>query len=622
MPVMPKDALMLNATCLTPLPALPMPAAQLARVSALMLASVLTLCSATSLVLCGPADAQTTFSAAPAATLQPIPAQAPLQTPQHMAAATPTPQAGDVLRDTPLAPTTLPALPDAPAPTAPSANPTPPAARFVLRALQVQGSTVLSPAQVQQLAEPYVGQTLSDAELGALITALRQRYEAEGYTLASVGFPTQDVSQGTLRVDVIEPRLGRVQTPVGPASPVSERRMQGLLGFFNLQPGSLLNTQALERVMFALNDMPGVQAKASLSPAGDEGVYNLSIQTQARRWWDATLAVDNQGIGEAGRWRTTGMVRVNNPLGLGDNIDLQTLLSNTGGVKVGRLAYELPVGYTPARLAVAYAQVGYALGGQFAAYGANGTAKVWEANLSYPLMRSRHRTLIARLGAEQKDLRDKLDSFDDQTDKRVRGAVAGLSFESRDGWLGGGFNGASVQLHTGQLSLGSQAQRSQDAALGDAALAGHFSKTEWQLSRLQGVTRTVSAYVAVSQQLASRNLDSAEKMSLGGPRGVRAYPTAEGASDEATLLNTELRWWLDSHWTVFALYDWARGRRNRDGGGSDNSVLLHGSGLGLMASYPEWATVKATLAWRGKREAETDSGHDRPRLYLQAQHTF
>lgn len=378
--------------------------------------------------------------------------------------------------------------------------------------------------------------------------------------------------------------------------------------------------------MFALNDMPGVQAKAALSPSGDEGSYNLNIQVTPRRSWDASIGVDNHGVSHAGRWRTTGLVRLNNPLGIGDNLDVQAMLSTMGGVKVGRVAYELPVGYTPARLSVGYAKVNYTLGGTFEALDPHGTARVAEANLSYPLVRSRNRTLMARVGYESKVLSDNLTVFEQERfDKRVRAAVAGLNLESRDNWLGGGFNGASAQFQWGHLRYDNGNDLADDQALGDYGRVGSFGKVQLQYSRLQAVSRKVSLYASVSQQLASRNLDPAEKMSLGGPRGVRAYPTAEGASDEATLFTSELRFWLDRNWTVFGLYDWAKGRINRDVPAdqiSGNDVMLRGAGLGVVASYPDWVTVKATLAWRGKRVATTDNGHDKPRVYVQAQHTF
>jgi hemolysin activation/secretion protein len=539
------------------------------------------------------------------------------------------PNAGDMLRDLPGTQPKMPALSE-PAPQAETSVATnkAPAETFVLNAFKVPGATVLTPQQIAALAEPYVGKPVGEQQVAAIVAALRKRYDDKGYTLASIGFP--QVNGGVLTVNVVEPKLGRVQVPMGADAPVSADRVNGLMSFFNLQSGGLLSTQSLERVMFALNDTPGVAAKASLSPAGDEGVYNLNIQVQPRRWWDASVQLDNHGMADAGRWRTTGLARLNNPLGIGDNIDFQGLISDGAGVKVGRVSYELPVWYTPARLSVAYAKLGYGLGGDLAAYGANGTARVFETNLTYPLLRSRNRTLMARLGAESKNLTDKIDAFEgidgfsSRGDKRILAVLAGLNYESRDNWLGGGFNSASAQLHWGHLRFKDAEGQNWDASLGDASTAGRFGKAELQYARLQSVTRTVSLYVNVSQQLASHSLDAAEKMTLGGPKGVRAYSPTEGASDEATLLTSELRYWIDPNWTVFALYDWARGRRIRDFNAPDgsNDIQLHGAGLGVAATYPDWATVKATIAWRGPRRGETDTSNDKPRLYLQAQHTF
>ncbi|MGC4061888.1 MAG: ShlB/FhaC/HecB family hemolysin secretion/activation protein [Aquabacterium sp.] len=549
-------------------------------------------------------------------------------TPVGQAVAQSVPNAGDVLRDLPGTQPKMPALSE-PAPQADtSVAGHAPAESFVLSAFNVPGATVLTPSQIAALAEPYVGKSIDEQQVGAIVAALRKRYDDKGYTLASIGYPS--VKDGVLTVNVIEPRLGRVQVPMGADAPLSADRVNGLMSFFCLHSGGLLSTQSLERVMFALNDTPGVAAKASLSPAGDEGVYNVNIQVQPRRWWDASVQLDNQGMADAGRWRTTGLARLNNPLGIGDNIDFQGLISDAGGVKVGRVSYELPVWYTPARLSVAYAKLGYGLGGDLSAYGANGTARVFETNLTYPLLRSRTRTLMARLGAESKNLTDKVDAFEDvpdaasRGDKRILAILAGLNYESRDTWLGGGFNSASAQLHWGHLRFKDAEGQNWDDRQGDASTAGRFGKAELQYGRLQSISRAVSVYVNISQQVASRSLDAAEKMTLGGPKGVRAYSPTEGASDEASLLTSELRYWIDSNWTVFALYDWARGRRNRDldAPDSSNDILLHGAGLGVVATYPDWATVKATVAWRGPRRGETDTSNDKPRLYLQAQHSF
>ncbi|MGE5451975.1 MAG: ShlB/FhaC/HecB family hemolysin secretion/activation protein [Acidobacteriota bacterium] len=534
------------------------------------------------------------------------------------------PGAGDVLRDTtPPAPRpAMPAESSAPA-VAPSAPAATTGLSFVLKSLQLKGSSALSPEQQRAVIAPYVGQAVADQELGQIIAALRRAYEQQGLGLVGLGFPAQDVSSGVLTIEVVEPRLGRIQTPLSRNAPISAERVQGLLRFFNVKEGQLLNVRDLDRALFALNDLPGVQAKGSMTPAGDEGAYNLTITVQARRAWDAAVTLDNQGSSFTGVWRAGASVRWNNPLSLGDNLDLRTLWSSGGGVKVGRLAYETPVAYTPVRWSIGTSQVDYDLRGAFADLSAHGSARVVDTGLSYPLIRSRVQTLVGRVGYESKTLTDRLDIIDYREDKQVRSWSAGLSYEGRDAFLGGGYVGAMLQWRNGHLSLKEPDALAADQLLGNRATNGVFNKWEGQLSRLQALTREWSVYGAVSRQWASRNLDTAEKMALGGPNGVRAYAASEGASDQATLLTAELRWWLNANWTVFALYDWARGERERRPDTTEgNGLILRGAGLGLSMSYPGWAAVKATLAWRGHQAPVSDSRDDRPRLFLSAQHTF
>lgn len=534
------------------------------------------------------------------------------------------PGAGDVLRDNPM---------PAPKPQAPTeaaasqgADSAPAASTglsFVLQSLQVKGSSALGPEQLQNLVAPYVGKAVADKELGQIMAALRRAYEQQGLGLVGLGFPAQDVSSGVLTIDVVEPRLGRIQTPLSRNAPISAERVQGLLRFFNVKEGQLLNVRDLDRALFALNDLPGVQAKGSMSPAGDEGVYNLTITVQPRRAWDAAINLDNQGSTFTGAWRAGATLRWNNPLSLGDNLDVRTLWTTGGGVKVGRLAYETPVAYTPVRWSIGASQVDYELRGAFADLSAHGTARVVDTGVTYPFIRSRAQTLVGRVGYESKTLVDQIDIIDYRDDKQVRSWSAGASYEGRDNWLGGGYVGGTLQWRHGHLSLQDATTLAADQSLGERSTHGSFNKWEAQVSRLQALTREWSLYAAVSRQWASRNLDSAEKMALGGPNGVRAYAASEGASDQATLVTTELRWWINANWTAIALYDWARGQRERRPLSVDgNGLILRGAGLGASMSYPGWATVKATLAWRGHEVPTGDSRDDRPRLFLSAQHTF
>src|SRR6185503_13767388 len=110
-------------------------------------------------------------------------------------------------------------------------------------------------------------------------------------------------------------------------------------------------------------------------------------------------------------------------------------------------------------------------------------------------------------------------------------------------------------------------------------------------ARLQNVSDNFSLYGSINGQFASKNLDISEKMGLGGPYAVRAYPVGEAYGDEGYFVNLEARLRLPKfsqsmpgqvHLVGFV--DAGRVKINRDpwpGAGAPNHRSLGATGLGL-----------------------------------------
>ncbi|MEO8153267.1 MAG: ShlB/FhaC/HecB family hemolysin secretion/activation protein [Rhizobacter sp.] len=485
---------------------------------------------------------------------------------------------------------------------------------FLLKEVRFTPTRAVPPAELQALVKPFVGKAIDATELTVIAAAIRRAYEERGFGMAGVGFPPQDLTQGVLQIAIVEPQVERVVIESSPKPPVSMARTTAVLENSGVREGQPLDLTALDRAMFTLNDWPGVAAKVTLLPTGDEGKYKVSVQTERRRAWDASIDADNLGSSTSGRYRLGTLLRWNNPAGIGDNLDLRLLASNGNGTTVGRLGYEAPLGATPWRAGVGYSHVGYELGEQFAALGAVGTANVLDASLSYALVRSRDANLVGRLGLVNKKLTDETIDVP-ASNKRIRAAELTFSFESRSSWGGGGYNGGSAGIELGKLTY--------DSTPADTTTPGNFTKLSLQLTRLQALTRTLSLFVGGAGQWSSKNLDNAEKFTLGGDKGVRAYPAAEGSSDEGVLLNAELRYWINTQWSSFGFYDVGHGRLRKtpDAITGENTRTLHGFGLGVQYTNAEVMVLKASIAWRGK-DPVTSESDSRKRLLLQVSHSF
>ena len=134
-------------------------------------------------------------------------------------------------------------------------------------------------------------------------------------------------------------------------------------------------------------------------------------------------------------------------------------------------------------------------------------------------------------------------------------------------------------------------------------------------------------------QLASKNLASGEKMALGGPTGVRGYPSGVGIGDAGLLLNVEYDHQLPASVTLArepvslaVFYDYGTVRFDQDGAtvpGMSNRIALASMGLGLLAGRVYNFLITSYLAWPTAHSAAAAGGPDRaPRAWVSVQKWF
>lgn len=160
-----------------------------------------------------------------------------------------------------------------------------------------------------------------------------------------------------------------------------------------------------------------------------------------------------------------------------------------------------------------------------------------------------------------------------------------------------------------------------------ARTEGSFDRWNLSWQRLQPLGASFSLYLSASAQAASKNLDSSQKMSLGGIQGVRAYPQNEAPGDQGYLATLEARYELPvpvaGAWQIAAFADTGHVRQNRDPWtAAPNSRTLSGFGIGIHAALPRQWFVRAALAHRIGSARPTSDADRRLRLWLQAAALF
>jgi hemolysin activation/secretion protein len=334
-----------------------------------------------------------------------------------------------------------------PAPVAPGvAPPTPPVTpvitadsgpSFVLQQISFSGNTVFDDATLAALLADRIGTRVNFSELQALALRITTHYQQAGYVLAQAILPAQELTAGRVQWSIVEGKLAQVRIERLASIRVPESAITQALA--PLQVGLPLRQQALERSMLLLGDLPGMTPQSALEPGIVPGTFDLIVELDAAPRVLASVDLDNYGSRATGHYRAGAVMRLVSPLSLGDNLDVRVLHTLGSGLAFGRLGYELPLGYTGLRAGLAYSRVSYELGSHLAALGASGRAEVGEFTLSYPLLRSRTRNLFLRVGIEHKTLSDDIAVVQQAARKTVRTTSAGVLYEGRDGFGGGGF---------------------------------------------------------------------------------------------------------------------------------------------------------------------------------------
>ena len=495
-------------------------------------------------------------------------------------------------------------------------------ASFVLQTVEFAGATGVPESELQAAVAGMIGQNVTFQDLEKIAAKATEVYRKHGLALVQVFVPVQEVKEGRVKLQVVEGQLGEVNIDLAPGTPLQKERVAKTLAI--LEPGKPLNSRNYERAMLLLSDLPGIKPQSAISAGTVSGATDLKVVVSERDRLKFGLELDDYGTRDSGRYRLTGSMRWASPFERGDNLDLRIMAAQGMHTAFGRISYESPVGYSGLRIGGGLARVQYELGGPFAALKPTGVGNVADVSFSYPIIRQRSTNLFLRGVLDSKSLTDRFEAVGYETRKRINGGGLGISLENRDRFGGGGYTSLNAMAYHGNLNLRDAMSQSFDKPPFGYNTEGGFNKFTLQFARLQYLAPKFSLFVGGGMQRASKNLDTYEKLSLSGPKAVRAYASGEVLVDDGWLGTVELRFALKPESTLFAFYDAAHGDqfhtpRPFDG---DVSRSLRGYGFGFNWSKPDKVTINLSIAWRETGPGLTDGGDRNPRVFWSIQKAF
>lgn len=458
----------------------------------------------------------------------------------------------------------------------------------VARLIFTGQSALLSQTDRQTLETLAVGQHLDIDGLQALADRTTQRLQQQGELLAYANLPPQDVTEGEITLEIRRGALSTIEVMRNENVRLREDRVEAI-GQRVLKKGA--TRDSLTDALLRVNDLPGVSARGSLSPGATPDTSVLTVRVDETKPVSLSLSGNNYGVASTGELQGVGTLSFSNLSGYGDYSTLS--YSGAEGQNYLSATAQVPIGATPFTARASYSHLDYEHTEEPGkTLQLRGETRRATMGVDYALIRTRALRVDLRGDYLQQQLED--NSLAGRVgDKDVDAWRVGVSGDLRDNLGQGGVTQLSFLVTSGELDLSALP----DALAADQASLdthGRFNTVNLNLARYQFLPHRFTLYTRLYTQWASQNLDSSQKLSLGGPYGLRGWPVAEGQGDSGLLGTVELRYQVpqlgtgNSDLQLATFVDAGRIRINKDPAGIApanvcrcNSYSLQSAGLKL-----------------------------------------
>jgi hemolysin activation/secretion protein len=487
------------------------------------------------------------------------------------------------------------------------------------------GNKAFDAEQLSPLVADFVGKEASLSTLQLASKRITDFYRKHGYLLAVAYLPAQDIQQNTVEIAVLEGSLGALKLNV-PAT-LSETFLSQMAQY-QLEPEGAITERNLVRNVTQLNALPGLVASAQLNPGVNTGSSDVEITLEPVPAVQGYVAINTYGNRFTGRETLLTGLAINNLAGVGDQLFLSLRNSNNDGQRGINLGYVTPIHSSGTLLTASINYVDYQLGGPFKQLKASGDSQFFNIGIDQPLFRDAQAGLSLHIGATHKRVDDEIAEFSFNNQRHITNVDLGLMVD----W----FNAAGdvsyelgVYTRAGTLSFKDAFAESLDAA--STRTEGHFIKHNITANRAQFFGNGVQWALRADYQYSNRNLDSVEKLMIGGINRWRAFAELPSQADTGLMLGTELR----KNWQagpvlsklmleglgLYGFLDYGRGRLNRNALSEDNHVRSTTVGLGTdVAFIKKWMLG---LTWSHQaRKFDGLSSENETRVWGQLQKDF
>tara|TARA_B100002019_G_scaffold254593_1_gene236735 strand:+ start:174 stop:1937 length:1764 start_codon:yes stop_codon:yes gene_type:complete len=448
------------------------------------------------------------------------------------------------------------------------------------------------------------GSNLSFLELDEIVFSLTEFLRNKGYLLAQVLLPAQEVRDGNITLMILPGKLSKIL--------LSNNKVfsdEILYYPFEKGLGEIVEKDFIESTILRLNDISGLNTSAVFKPGDNLGETLLTVQILEEKKIKNFIQFDNFGSESSGTTRAFLGISINNFFGRLDTLSthlFKTFDYDFGGFENGRINYEIVDPTLKHTFGLDYSENNFITKTELKSFGIDSDTQRGDIYLRSSWIRGldENFSTTINLSSKKANIYSSLSPFYGGEDKLT---VAMLEFDYDS--LGNRFDG----VHRIKFSiskgfddfLGSMDNNGDGVSLtkvdGQSNLSSEFLKYNLSYTRLQSLGRDYSIFWHTNIQYSDDWLSTLEKMSLGGPYSVRAYPSQEYIRDSVLFSSIALQTNVSSLVNYFSFdtntltdamslslfVDYGFGKSPYDALGNNHKVEISGYGMELKVDFPQ-----------------------------------
>jgi len=439
----------------------------------------------------------------------------------------------------------------------------------------------------------YENKNLSLEDLRRLQKQLEKYYETIGYNFTAITIPPQNITKGTLYLEVKIPVVGKIHVKGN-----KYYSTDFIVSHLDQKEDSPLEYKNLLKSLLLLNNYSDLSTKLLFKKNKDGNTTDIIIKVSDNRPFHAYITFDNLGSKSTSRKRITVGTSYGNLFTDGDLINLRDTYSvDPHSTNLFSSNYTIPINTKNTKLKIGYLYTNYVATGDLKILDMKGNTKIYNLSVIQPLLKTFKRSCNLSFGYTRKISQNYI-LGDILSKEKINDYIITLDYQVNSLYASNSF--------TFKYTIGNILSDNANARANETI---KFMKTNINYTRNQFLNKTNTLMFRLNTQYSPDRLSTSEMQSTGGYGSAAGFTSSKAIGDSGYIATLG---WMNSRFgfQIGPFIDYSQMYANHTVKGEKGTTTLMDAGfntninfykrfrLTLSAAYPIDANIDYKKEWQ------------------------